>query len=174
MDDGLRILFPPEEIRLMVARLAGEIRADYAARDPVVIGVLKGAFVFVSDLIRALEMPLDVDFIRASRYSRPMDPAPEAVITSDIGVSIEGRDVIIADGIVDRGRTLGAVVRHLRGRGPKTIKTCALLARDGGLHEVRPDYVGRRIERGFVVGYGMDFEERYRGLSGIYVMDGRK
>ena len=124
---------------------------------------MKGAFVFMADLARELGPEFEVGFIQAASYGDRETPSEEVRITSDISVEIEGRDVIVVEGIIDRGNTARAVVRHLEKKGPSSIRLCTLLLRKGHSHGLRVDYIGRPIDDGFVVGYGMDYREKYRG-----------
>lgn len=167
---GLRLVISPGEIRAIVKRLAREIERDYADRTPVLVGVLKGSFVFLSDLARELSIPVEVDFIRTLCYGTRDVPSDEVCIMKDIEMDIEGRDVLIVEDIVDRGVTVNAVMEHLGKKNPATLRFCALLLKEGaGAFNI--DYLGRTITGGFVVGYGMDYKERYRNLPGIYLID---
>lgn len=170
MSESLKLLIPPEEIRAMVRRLAREVRKDFAGKNPVFICVLKGAFMFFSDLMRVLRTDFEVDFLQAASYHGKTVQSPEVVIKKDIAADIKGRDVVIVDGIIDSGLTVERIIDHLNAKGPSSIRLCTLLLREGGAKGIAADYVGRRIEKGFVVGYGMDYMERYRGLAGIYVI----
>lgn len=162
----------PEEISTAVERLAGEIKADYADKDPVLVGVLKGAVVFLSDLVRARELPFEVDFLQASSYGAATRPSEEVKITSDVTAGVEGRHVVVVEDIMDGGRTAGAVADHLRARGAASVRVCVLLVRKARkTRTIEPDYVGVEIGEGFVVGYGMDVAGRHRGLKGIYVLE---
>ena len=170
MPENLTLIIPPAEITSIVKRLAGELRAEYRGKNPVLVGVLKGAFVFLTDLVRELNMPFEVDFVQTSSYGKTGDaPSEKVLITREITSVIRGRDAVIVEGIVDRGLTAGTVRRHIEGKGASSTRLCTLLKREGR-PEVRADYVGKVIGAGFVVGYGMDFGERYRELSGIYVI----
>lgn len=171
MIDGLKLLMTPDEIRTAVERLAREIRADYASRNPLLVGVLKGAFVFLSDLVRALDMELEVDFIQAASYGKSSAPSKDVLITGDLTAAVKGRDVIIVEGIIDRGETARAVASHIAAKGPASIRLCTLILRDSHSHGLKIDYVGKKIDKGFVVGYGMDYKGRYRNLPGIYTID---
>lgn len=173
MPEDLRLIIGEEDIRVLVRSIAKDMRADFAGRNPVLIGVLKGAFVFLSDLIREIDMPLEVDFIQTSSYGRRDSPASEVVITRDVTAGISGRDVIIVEGIIDRGRTALALIEHLKAKGPATLALCSLLVRHGATAAVCADYTGAGVGEGFVAGYGMDYKERYRNLPGIYIIAGR-
>ncbi|MDO8426262.1 MAG: hypoxanthine phosphoribosyltransferase [Deltaproteobacteria bacterium] len=170
MQDGIKLLYSPEEIKKIVRRLAREVEADLAGKDPVLIGVLKGAFVFLSDLAREIDAPVEVDFIQAASYGLRDEPSSEVRIKNDITADIKGRDIIVIEGIIDRGRTVRAVIEHLKKKGPASIKVCTLLLRDSHAG-MAIDYAGARIDEGFVVGYGMDYKEGYRNLPGVYILE---
>jgi len=173
MQVHLKLLVPPEELHLMVNRLATEIRRDYADKNPLMVGILKGSFVFLSDLVRALKMPLEIDFIRAASYGPGTVTSGEVRITKDVDSTVEGRDVIVIEDIVDTGLTLNAIIKHLKSKNPASIKVCALLDKPAMRRvDVKVDYLGFDLgkERGFLVGYGLDYNEGYRYLPGIYVI----
>lgn len=169
-------IYTAQEVSGLVASVAKSIEADYAratapygTTSPVLlIGALKGAYVFMADLIRGMQMDVEVDFVQTASYGKRARPSTEVLITRDITGSIEGRDVVIVEGIVDRGHTAMALVDYLSSKGPKSLKFCSLLVREGVEREVKVDYSGAFVGPGFVVGYGMDFKERFRGLGGIY------
>ncbi|MBI5236690.1 MAG: hypoxanthine phosphoribosyltransferase [Deltaproteobacteria bacterium] len=170
MQTNLKQLFPPEEIHIMVNRLAGEIRRDFPSKNPVLVGALKGAFIFLADLARAVKMPLEVDFIQTASYGKQHTPSSEVAVTRDLTLDIRERHVIIVEGIIDRGTTARAIKKRLEASSPASMSLCALLARDGHAKDVQVDYVGARIGEGFVVGYGMDYHEHYRALPGLYTV----
>lgn len=178
MSNHLKLIYTPEEVRCLVDKVAKAIEADYAVASPsialvppILIGALKGASVFMSDLIRAMQMDVEVDFVQTASYGRRDQPLTEVLITRDITTAIQGRDVIVVDGIVDRGHTAQALVDYLSSKGPRSLKFCSLLVRADVERGVQVDYSGALIDSGFVVGYGMDFQERFRGLGGIYMYD---
>lgn len=169
-EEGLLSFIGAEEIGAIVYRLAKEIRADYKTKNPILIGVLKGASLFLSDLVRALKMPLEMDFIQTSCYGKRDEPCSEVLILRDITSDIKERDIIIVEDIIDRGHTARALIKYLGKKGPSSIKVCSLLVRDGNPHDLDVDYMGKSIGPGFVVGYGMDYKENYRELPGLYLM----
>lgn len=171
MTGNLKLLIPPEELHIIINRIARDIRADYAGKDPVLIGVLKGASVFLSDLIRAIKMPLEIDFVQTSSYGERDSPSEQVAIIKDITSDIRGREVILVEGIVDRGHTARELMKHFNEKEASSVRICTLLLREGGGKDVKPDYVGTRIDKGFVVGYGMDYKERFRYLPGIYILN---
>lgn len=170
MGPDLKPIFTPEEIGETVSRIAGEIEADYASKDPLLIGVLKGAFIFLSDLVRAVKMPLDADFVQTTCYGKRDVPSSEVIVTRDISAEIKGRDIIIVEGIIDRGHTARALIEYFGTKRPSSIRLCALLMRKSTPADIKADYIGMRIDEGFIVGYGMDYKEHYRGLPGLYVL----
>lgn len=173
MADVLKKVFlTPSEISGRVLEMAGEISRDYAGREILVIGVLKGAFVFMADLIRALSVPCQTDFIRAASYGAGTESSGAIVITKDVELPIEGRDVLIVEDIVDSGLTLRHIMDTLKSRNPRSIKVCAFLdKRKRRKIHFEADYVGFSIDDGFIVGYGLDFNEQYRFLPAVYVLD---
>ncbi len=167
--ERLRLLIPAREIRSIVERIAAEVRADYAGKEPVLVGVLKGAFVFLADLVRSLDMPVEIDFIQSESYGRRDVPAKDVLITKDVGIDLRGRHVIVVEDIIDTGNTVETVLRHLKAKGPASLRLCALILR--GTPKVKVDYSGKTVGRGFLVGYGLDFKERHRNLDAIYVIE---
>jgi hypoxanthine phosphoribosyltransferase len=168
------VLIDAEKIRARVAGLAGEIRRDYGPDDRVhLVAVLKGAFVFLADLVRQFEGPVTCDFIAVSSYGSGSTSSGEVRLTKDLDRSLEGRHVIIVEDIVDTGLTLSYLQEILRARDPKSLRTACLLSKPSRRQvEVRVEYVGFTIEDRFVVGYGLDFDERYRNLPYIGVLEG--
>ena len=171
MQGKLKLIIPPEEIHIAVDRLATAIRADYSGRTPVVIGVLKGAFMFTSDLVRALKIPFELDFIQTSCYAGNVTPCPEVSIVKDVSIELRERNVIIVEDIVDRGETATAIIAHIKRFQPATVEVCALLKRAGTRASDNIKYTGMEVKAGYVVGYGMDYNEHFRGLPGLYVLD---
>ena len=166
-----KILYARADIEKRVRELADQISRDYAGGDLVLVGVLKGAFVFMADLMREMKVPCRTDFIRASSYGAGTESSGNIVITKDIELAIEGCDVLVVDDIVDTGLTLRHIVDTLATRNPLSLRVCAFL--DKRLRRRIPfeaDYVGFAIDDGFVVGYGLDFGEQYRFLPDVYVI----
>ena len=174
MENKLKLIVTEREIREAVAKVASAIQRDFKGKNLVLIGVLKGAFVFMADLARALDMPLEVDFIRVSSYGINDSPYEDARITKDIEIDIKGRHVLVVEDISDRGITVEKVLDHLNGKNPATLKLCALLMRDGCERASKVDYFGKAIGKGFVVGYGLDYKERFRNFPALYVMEDLK
>jgi len=169
----LKKLFSRDEIEKAVKRLATQIEADYNEEKIVFICLLKGSFMFTSDLIRKIHNPSRVDFLRASSYGSGKNTKGKVTITKDIEEGIEGENVIIVEDIIDSGLTLTRVRDMLQDRKPKSLKICALLDKRARRKvEIEGDYVGFTLEDGFVVGYGIDFAEMYRNLPDIFVVVG--
>src|SRR6187549_3795918 len=151
-----------EELRRRVAELGREISADYEGRDLFMVGVLKGAVIFLADLMRHLTVPCEIDFMAVSSYGSQTDSSGVVRILKDLDAPIEGRDVLIVEDVVDSGLTLGYLLRSLRSRNPRSLEVCALLVKP---HQRRVElpirYVGFEIPNRFVVGYGLDLDQRY-------------
>lgn len=168
----LKKLFSRDEIDNAVKRLASQIENDYGDQKIVFICLLKGSFMFTSDLIRKIRNPSRIDFIRASSYGSGKSSKGEVTIAKDIEEGVEGENVIIVEDIIDSGLTLTSVRNLLLNRNPKSLRICALLdKRARRKTEIEADYVGFTLEDGFVVGYGIDFAEMYRNLPDIFVLE---
>jgi len=168
----LRVLISQEELEQRVAELAAEIDRDYAASDRLIaVGVLKGSVFFMVDLLKRLTVPVSIDFFQTASYGASTSPG-EVRIRKDIDLPIRGKDVLLIEDIVDTGYTLRTILDLLRFRGARSVKLCALLDKAPAREvDVPIDYKGFEIEPLFVVGYGLDFDERYRNLPYIAVMD---
>ncbi|HVW19204.1 MAG TPA: hypoxanthine phosphoribosyltransferase [Solirubrobacteraceae bacterium] len=159
------ILVQPDDLRRRVADLGAEISRDYEGRDLLLVGVLKGAIFFLSDLMRELTVPCEVDFMAVASYGSATESSGVVRILKDLDASIEDRHVLIVEDIVDSGLTLQYLLRNLKARGPATVEVCALLTKPGRREvELQARYVGFEIPNRFVVGYGLDYGERYRNL----------
>jgi hypoxanthine phosphoribosyltransferase len=159
------MLVQPDELARRVRALGEEISRDYADRDLVLIGVLKGAIFFLSDLMRAITVPCEVDFMAVASYGSATDSSGVVRILKDLDASIEGRDVLIVEDIVDSGLTLNYLLRNLQARGPRSLEVCALLTKPERRKVDTPTrYVGFEIPDRFAIGYGLDHGERYRNL----------
>jgi hypoxanthine phosphoribosyltransferase len=155
-----------------VAELGAEVSRDYAGRDLFMMGVLKGAVFFVADLMRNIEVPCEVDFMAVSSYGSMTDSSGVVRIQKDLDSSIEGKDVLIVEDIVDSGLTLNYLLRNLRARSPRSLEVCALLVKPGRRKiELPIRYVGFEIPNRFVVGYGLDLDQRFRNLSYVTALD---
>jgi hypoxanthine phosphoribosyltransferase len=166
-----RVLIPAGDLTARVDELGRQIRGDYAGRTPILVGVLKGAVVFLSDLMRAIDAPCECDFIAVSSYGASTRSSGIVELTKDLSVSIEGRDVLIVEDIVDTGRTLAYLIRNLETRQPRSLLVCALLDKASRREvPVSLDYVGFTIPDEFVVGYGLDFAGLHRNLPHVAVL----
>src|SRR5205809_5556571 len=165
------VLIEPDALSARVAELGAEISADYAGRDLLLIGVLKGAVFFMADLMRKLTVPCEVDFMAISSYGASTDSSGVVRILKDLDINIEGRHVLVVEDIIDSGLTLSYLMRNLESREPATLGICALLTKpDRREIEVPVRYVGFEIPNRFVIGYGLDFGERYRNLPYVAVL----
>jgi hypoxanthine phosphoribosyltransferase len=165
------VLIDKEALSARIAELGAEISADYAGRDLLLIGVLKGAVFFMADLMRKLTIPCEVDFMAISSYGASTDSSGVVRILKDLDINIEGRDVLVVEDIIDSGLTLSYLMRNLESREPATLEVCALLTKpDRREMEVPVRYVGFEIPNRFVIGYGLDFGERYRNLPYVAVL----
>ena len=173
LEQGLgEILVAEEELRKRVAELGREIASDYEGRDLLLIGVLKGAVFFMADLMRELPLPCEVDFMAISSYGSASDSSGVVRILKDLDINIEERHVLIVEDIIDSGLTLSYLIRNLRSRAPASLEICALLTKPERREiEVPVRYVGFEIPNRFVIGYGLDFAERYRNLPYVGVLD---
>ncbi len=165
-------LISRDEIHNRVKSIAGEISADYEGREPVFVGVLNGAVIFFGDLVRALSIPCRMDFVKAGSYGLGTESSGEVKLTKDLDVDVRGEPVVLVEDIVDTGLTLRSIVALLSCKGPASIAVCALIdKRERRCEEVNIDYTGFEVDEGFLVGYGLDFNERYRQLSDIYRLE---
>jgi len=162
------ILFNEQTIAKKVRELAGRISGDYAGKDVVLIGILKGAVVFMADLMRCISIPVGIDFVRAASYGVSTEPSRNIVITKDIETDIKGRHVLLVDTIIDTGETLHCLLNRIKAKGPASLETVVLLdKKPRRTADVRLAYTGFEIPDVFVVGYGVDCAELYRNLPYI-------
>ena len=168
---GLKPYLTPEKIDEIVGHIAREIASKLGGQTPVLVGVLKGSFVFLADLSRKLGEGHEIDFIQTACYGMRDAPSNEVLILRDITADLKGRDVVIVEDIIDRGHTAKVLIEYFSSRGAKSVKLCALFKRKGGAPGLPVDFVGLEIGEGFVVGYGMDYKEQYRNLPGLYMLE---
>ena len=169
MEAQKRCLISREDIARLVEELAKEISKDYAGRDLVMVGVLKGAFIFLADLVRALPFAVEVDFVRLKSYGAGTVSSGEIHITKDVEEPLKDRDVLIVEDIVDLGLTLDFLRKHLLTHHPHSLKICCLIdKKERRQVEVPLDYVGFTVEKGFLVGYGLDCGEKNRTWPEVY------
>lgn len=168
---NLEILITQEQIQERIKELGSQIAREYAGLNPLLIGVLKGATLFLSDLLRAIDIQVGIEFMAISSYGSSTRTSGEVRILKDLGVAIEGRHIIVVEDIVDTGLTLSYLLANLKSRGAASVKLVALLDKyDRREREVPIDYLGFPIPDHFVVGYGLDFAERYRNLPFIAIL----
>jgi len=166
------VLIEADALQQRVAELGEEISADYAGRDLLLVGVLKGAVFFMADLMRHLTIPCEIDFMAISSYGDSTDSSGVVRILKDLDINIESRHVLVVEDIIDSGLTLSYLMRNLEAREPATLEVCALLTKPERREiEVPVRYVGFQIPNRFVIGYGLDFAERYRNLPYVGVLD---
>lgn len=166
------ILLDEQDIKDIVKKVGAEITRDYADKNPLVIAVLRGAVVFMADIMRAIECPLSIDFMAVSSYGDGVKSSGIVRIVKDLDTKIEGRHVIIVEDVLDSGLTLSYLVRMLQSRNPASIEIAAFLVKDieGKRPAIDPRYVGTHVPDKFVVGYGLDYAERYRNLPFVGVL----
>jgi hypoxanthine phosphoribosyltransferase len=159
------VLIDSDEIADVVARLGREISADYAEKNPILVNLLKGGVVFLADLIRQLPIPHQIDFLSVSSYDQGTKSGGVVRIVEDLRTSITDRHVLVVEDVLDTGRTLAYILDMLRIRGPRTLEVCSLLRKDSSRNDhIRARYLGKVIPDVFVVGYGLDYDEKYRNL----------
>jgi len=165
----LKPLFTREHIQTKTSEIAKKITADYQGKKPVIIGILKGSFIFMADVIRDINIDVTIEFVHISSYGSSKTSSGICVLQKDVETDIKDRDIIIIEDIVDSGNTLDFLIKKLEERKPSSIKTCALINKMVRREKnIRVDYYGFDIENEFIVGYGLDFDEQFRNLSGIY------
>lgn len=170
---NLEPMLAAEQIQTRITALGAEIARDYSGRNPLLIGVLKGACIFISDLLRAIDAPLAIEFMAISSYGSSTRTSGEVRIVKDLDVAIEGRDILVVEDIVDTGLTLSYLLANLKSRGARSVKLVALLDKPDRRRKeatVEIDYLGFTIPDAFVVGYGLDYAERYRNLPYIAIL----
>lgn len=170
-NDMLKTLYSKQDLEQTVARLGKEITADYQGRTPVMVAVLKGAFIFMADLVRAIDIPCTVDFMVVSSYGKGTQSSGAVKIIKDLDTNIEGKDVIIVEDILDSGITLSNLIRILKQRNPASIRICTLFDKPARHKvEINVDYNGLEVPDEFIVGYGLDYAEIYRNYPEISVL----
>lgn len=162
------ILFTQDEIKRAVARLAAEIRKDYHGKQPLLVGILKGSFIFMADLIRQLELPVEVDFVELSSYGTGTESSGKVKVIQGLETPIKGRDVLVIEDIVDTGITFTFLLDYLQEKRPASVRLCALTDKPSRRQvPVTIDYLGFTVPDKFIVGYGIDWDEKFRYLSDI-------
>jgi hypoxanthine phosphoribosyltransferase len=174
MDSEVRlsVLFTAEQIAATVRRLAAEIRRDYLNKNPILIAILKGSFVFLADLIRQLNFPLQIEFAQLSSYGRGKESAGKIKVVKDISADIKGRHVLVVEDIIDTGLTAEFFLNHLRKKQPASLKLCSLTDKPSRMQvKINIDYLGLTVPDKFIVGYGIDWDEKYRYLPDICAIE---
>ncbi len=170
--EQLKVLLTEEEIRKEVKRLAQEIDRDYQQKQPLLLGILKGSFVFMADLIRLLQTPVEIEFVRLSSYGSAKVTSGEIKVVHGLRSRVGGRDVLVIEDIVDAGITVGYFLDYLRRKKPASLKLCVLFDKPSRRRvPVAIDYLGFTIPDKFVVGYGLDYDERFRHLPQLYFIE---
>lgn len=169
--DVERVLFTEEELKNRVAEIAAQIDKDYEGKEPVIISVLRGSFVFMADLVRQIHVPCTVDFMAVSSYGSGTSSSGQVKIVKDLSEQIEGKDLIVVEDILDSGNTLSYLLKILENRHPASIRLCTLLDKpERRVKPVKVHYSGFTIPDAFVVGYGLDYAEKYRNLPYIGIL----
>lgn len=165
-------LVPQREIEKRVREIGAKITSDYEGKELMMICLLKGAYVFFADLVRTIHIPVSVDFMIVSSYGDRTSSSGAVKIISDITTDIKGKDVLIVEDIIDSGLTLDYLYKNLKARKPDTLRICALLNKaERRKYDVQLDYVGFKVPNKFVIGYGLDYQDKYRNLPYIAVLD---
>jgi len=172
--EKLKVLLGRQQIEAKIGELAAAIERDYRDKNPLLVGVLKGSFIFLADLVRALSLPLEIEFVRLSSYIG-RDTSGQVEVVQDVRTSIEGRHVLVVEDIVDTGLSLNFLLEHLRRKNPASLKLCALLDKPSRRRvSLSIDYLGFTIPDRFVVGYGLDYDEKFRHLPDICYLEGNE
>lgn len=168
----IRQLISAEEIQARVQKLGAELTRDYQGKDLVLIGVLRGSFLFLADLCRAIDLPLAIDFLGLSSYGDGIESSGIVRMTQDLSSSIEGKDVLVVEDIVDTGLTMRYLLDNLKTRRPRSVKVCTFLDKpEGRKVDVPVDYVAFSIPNHFVIGYGLDYAQLYRNLGYLGILE---
>jgi len=167
-----RILFGRQQIEATVKKLAAEISKDYQGKSPLLVGILKGSFMFMADLIRLLDFPLEVEFIRLSSYGRGKESSGKVKVVQGLQSQVKGKDILVIEDIVDTGLTIAFLLDYLRKKKPASLKLCALTDKPSRRQTpVTIDYLGFTVPDKFLVGYGLDWDEKFRNLPDICVLE---
>ncbi|PLX78060.1 MAG: hypoxanthine phosphoribosyltransferase [Desulfuromonas sp.] len=168
----LKQLYPKETIAREVARLAQEISEDFRDEEVLMVGVLNGSFLFFADLVRSISIPIKVDFVRLASYGSETQSSGIVEIRKDLEMPLENRNVVIVEDIIDSGLTIETLCHRLQLRRPKSLKVCTLIDKKARREvDFQADYVGLTLDDGFVIGYGLDLDEKYRNLDEIYLVE---
>lgn len=170
--DKPKVIITREEIANKIAEIATQLGKDYRGKNPLLIGILKGSFVFLSDLVRAMNIPAEIDFVRLASYGAGTESSGKIKLVKDVETPIKGRHVLVVEDIIDRGLTVRFLLDYLSFRKPASLKLCALFDKPSRRKvEVPIDYLGFTVPDAFVVGYGLDFDEKYRYLPDLCTLE---
>jgi len=168
---GPEILVPGTKIAMTIDRLAAEIRRDYVGKEPLLLGILKGSFMFMADLVRRFDFPLEIEFVRLSSYGQATESSGKINVVQGLRSAVRGRDVLVIEDIIDTGLTVAYLLDYLRKKRPASLRLCALLDKPSRRRiPVSIDYTGITVPDKFLVGYGLDCDEKYRNLPDICVL----
>ena len=171
IEQNMKVLYSREQLATEIKRLGQEISNDYAGGEVMLVGVLKGSFLFIADLIREIEIPSVIDFVRLASYGSGTQSSGIIEFRKELEMPIKGRDVIIVEDIVDSGFTLECLYNKLLLQNPRSLKICTLIDKRARREvEIEADYVGMTMDDGFIIGYGLDYDEKYRNLPDIYLV----
>ena len=169
----LHTLFRRDKIEATVKRLAAEIKEDYHGKYPLLVGVLKGSFMFMADLVRLLDFPLEVEFIRLASYGRGRQSSGKIKVVQGLRSEVRGREVLVVEDIVDTGLTTSFLLAHLQRKKPASLKLCALIDKPSRRQvAVSIDYLGFTVPDKFLVGYGLDWDQKFRNLPDLFILEG--
>lgn len=172
MTNTLSVLIPRGDLEVAVTRLARQIGLDYAGCNLVAVGILKGAFIFMADLVRQVGVPLEVDFITVASYGSGTETSREISVLQDLTVNVRGKDVLVVEDIVDSGHTVAYVMQHVAEYGARSVRLCALADKPSRREtDVHIDYLGFTVPNKFIVGYGLDFDNKFRYLPDICALE---
>lgn len=173
LNDIKTVLYTERQIAVMVERIGQEITRDYRDKNLLLVSVLKGSVVFMADLMRSIHIPARIDFMATSSYGAGTKSSGVVKIIKDLDLPLEGYDMVIVEDILDSGKTLNSLIRIINARNPKSIRLCTLFDKPERreVPEIKPDYVGAEIPDAFIVGYGLDYDERYRNLPFVGILD---
>jgi len=167
-----RLLITQRKINQAVSKLAAEIRRDYRGKQPLLVGILKGSFVFMADLVRVLDLPVEIDFVKLSSYGAGTRSSGKVKVVQGLKSQITGRDVIVVEDIVDTGLTVSFIMNYLKKKKPASLRLCALVDKPSQhTVPVNIDYLGFSVPDKFIVGYGIDWDEKFRHLRDICIID---
>ncbi|MGD9948028.1 MAG: hypoxanthine phosphoribosyltransferase [Desulfobulbus sp.] len=171
-NESRKVLVSPERLRARIAEIGQKITAEYQGKQLVLLGVLNGAFIFAADLCRAIELDVEIDFIRVASYGDSTESSGSIRLLMEPRLDLNGKDVLLVEDIVDTGKTMAWLQDHFRKSAAKSVKICSLIDKaERRVVPVTVDYVGFALDKGFLVGYGLDCAERYRNLEGIYSLN---